>query len=112
MATIIDQEFAKYYNELVPMMLELLNHIGMQTIEQKTLRSKTIETMGFMIEAVAAEKQAFLPSVQAITRMFVDLLKSGLSTDDPQALAIKEALAKISSFLKEDFEPFLNEILP
>jgi hypothetical protein len=39
--------------------------------------------------------------------MLVDLLNSGLTNDDPQALSIKETLTKIAAFLKEDFHTFM-----
>ena len=64
-------------------MVEIMEHIGMSTMEQKNLRAKTIEAMGYMIEAVANEKQTFFDMVQKITQMLVKLLMSGLSTDDP-----------------------------
>ncbi len=48
------------------------------------LRARTIETIGFMIEAVSEEKTAFLTSVVEITNYLVNLLTSGqLSSEDP-----------------------------
>ena len=38
-------------------------------------------------------------------------MNSGLSNDDPQTLAIKESLAKIAFFLKEDFHQFMPNLL-
>ena|ERR1700761_8240970 len=67
--------------------------------------------MGFMIEAVADEKQQFNDNVLKITTQLVTLLNSGLTNDDPQTSAIKEALAKISTFLKEDFHQFMPALL-
>lgn len=48
-----------------------------------TLRARTIEAMGFMIEAVAEEKATFGASVKEITAVLVQLLNSGLTNDDP-----------------------------
>jgi hypothetical protein len=56
-ASILEKDFAQYYNEFMPMMLEILNNVGMTTIEQKTLRARTIDSMGFMIEAVSELKE-------------------------------------------------------
>jgi hypothetical protein len=53
----LEKDFAQYYNEFMPMMLEILNNVGMTTIEQKTLRARTIDSMGFMIEAVSELKE-------------------------------------------------------
>jgi hypothetical protein len=38
-------------------------------------------------------------------------MNSGLTTDDPQVLSIKETLAKIAFFLKEDFHTFMPELM-
>ena len=38
-------------------------------------------------------------------------MNSGLTNDDPQVLAIKETLAKIAFFLKEDFHTFMPNLL-
>lgn len=50
-------------------------------------------------------------NVNEIATYLINLLKSGLSNDDPQSLAIKETMAKIASFLKEDFNKFMPDIL-
>ena len=77
------------------------------------LRARTIETMGYMIEAVAEEKATFQSNVLEITNYLVNLLTSGqLSSEDPQIQAIKETLSKIGFFLKEDFHPFIAKIFP
>jgi hypothetical protein len=77
------------------------------------LRARTIETMGFMIEAVAEEKATFSASVTEITNYLVNLLTSGqLSGEDPQIQSIKETLSKIAFFMKEDFHPYFGKIFP
>jgi hypothetical protein len=58
-AAIIESEFSKYYNEFMPLLMSILENVGMETISQKNLRSKTIEAMGFMIEAVSEDKATF-----------------------------------------------------
>ena len=64
-----------------------------------------------MIEAVSEQKATFLTNVVEITTSLVTLLNSGLTNDDPQALAIKETLIKIAFFLKEDFHQFMPTVL-
>lgn len=76
-----------------------------------TLRARTIEAMGFMIEAVAESKE-FNENVQKITAFLITVLNSGLTNDDPQILAIKETLSKISYYLKEDFHVFMGSLMP
>ncbi len=82
-------------------------------MQQMTLRARTIETMGYMIEAVAEEKSAFAENVHQISTALVGLLTSGqLGNDDPQVIAIKETLSKIAYFLKEDFHQYFAKIFP
>lgn len=76
-----------------------------------TLRARTIEAMGFMIEAVAETKD-FTESVSKIATFLITLLNSGLTNDDPQILAIKETLSKISYYLKEGFHVFMAALMP
>ena len=81
-------------------------------MQQMTLRARTIETLGYMIEAVAEEKATFLSSIHEISNFIIVLLKSGLSSEDPQITAIKETLCKIAFTLKEDFNVYMGAILP
>jgi hypothetical protein len=48
-----------------------------------TLKARTIETLGYMIEAVAEEKATFVGSIHEISNFIITLLKSGLSNEDP-----------------------------
>jgi len=67
--------------------------------------------MGFMIEAVTDERETFNANVIMITTNLINLLKSGLSNDDPQTTTIKETLSKIAFFLKEDFHQFMDSLM-
>lgn len=112
-AQLIEKEFSKYFGVLIPLMMQILLNVGTTNQQQMNLRARTIETMGFMIEAVAEEKATFLPNVLEITNYLVTLLTSGqLSSEDPQNQAIKETLSKIGYFMKEDFHPFFAKIFP
>ena len=112
-AAIIEKEFAKYYSVLMPIMLNILTNVPMKTMPQMTLRARTIEAIGFMIEAVTDERAAFLSNVTEITQNLVTMLINGsLTNDDPQQAAIKDTLAKIAGFLKEDFQQFVATLLP
>jgi|LauGreDrversion4_2_1035121.scaffolds.fasta_scaffold69174_4 hypothetical protein len=58
-------------------MMQILMNVGTTNQQQMNLRARTIETMGYMIEAVAEEKTTFLASVVEITNYLVNLLTSG-----------------------------------
>lgn len=83
-AQLIEKEFSKYFGVLVPLMMQILLNVGTTNQQQMNLRARTIETMGFMIEAVAEEKATFLANVTEITNYLVNLLTSGqLNGEDP-----------------------------
>ena len=58
-AQLIEKDFSKYYDSLMPLMMQILSNIGSSNMQLMTLRARTIETMGYMIEAVAEEKVTF-----------------------------------------------------
>jgi hypothetical protein len=49
--------------------------------------------------------------VHTIAKALVTVLGS-VGADDPQGLAIKEAMAKIAYFLKADFHQYFSQVLP
>jgi hypothetical protein len=59
----------------MPMMSEILTTIPTATIEQKTLRSKAITSIGFFIQAVSDEKATFNNSVNEIATFLTAMLK-------------------------------------
>jgi len=101
-ATLIEDHFAKYFAKFMPLMVEILDNVEGKTIQQMNLRARTIESMGFMISAVS-DNQEFMGSVQAVTEKLFGILTAGFAHDDPQEVAVKEALSKIAFYLKEDF---------
>ena len=84
-ASLIEGAFSSYFNNLIPLMMQILNNVGTANMQQMTLRARTIEAMGYMIEAVAEspEKNTFTPAVLEITKILGGLLGSGLTNDDP-----------------------------
>jgi hypothetical protein len=77
------------------------------------LRARTIESIGYMISAVQDNDQ-FMPAVKQVTEKLFTILVGEFSQDDPQEVAVKEALTKIAFYLKEDFQfvaPKFLEIL-
>lgn len=69
--------------------------------------------MGILIASVSEQKE-FTESVKEVTEKLFTLLDQPFDQDDPQELAIKDTIAKISYFLKEDFHhvaPKFLEIL-
>lgn len=112
-ATLIEDQFSKYFARFMPLMVEILDNVEAKGVSQMNLRARTIESIGYMISAVS-ENQEFLPTVQQVTEKLFALLQGEFAHEDPQEIAVKEALSKIAFFLKEDFKfvaPKFLEIL-
>jgi len=86
-------------------MFEILERVEASSMENKKLRSRAIETIGVIIGSVIDCEDAanFKESVQKITHALSAALQAGLSDDDPQDIAIKEALINCAGFLKNEF---------
>lgn len=112
-ASLLEDHFAKYFDSFLPLMVKILSNVEGSTVQQKNLRARTIESMGILIASVADQKE-FTESVKEVTDKLFALLDQEFDEDDPQELAIKDTIAKISYFLKEDFHhvaPKFLEIL-
>ena len=72
-ADLIQSQFAKFYNDLMPMMMQILTNVAMTNMTQMTLRARTIEAMGFMISAVSEERETFKQGVLEIATFLVTL---------------------------------------
>ena len=105
------KDFSHYYNQIMPVLKGLLGSMGMATPQQKNIRAKIVNTMGFMIEAVCDNREEFLMDVIGICKDMATVLNMGLEDDDPQAPAIKEALIKSATLLKQEFHQFMPNLL-
>ena len=67
--SVILSDFGVYYNDFMPLMTEILQNVGSETMEDKKLRAKTIDTMGSIIIAVSDcdNKDVFKGSVIEVT---------------------------------------------
>jgi len=63
-----------------------------------------------MIAAVS-EDRSFLASVQQVTEKLFGVLQQTFAQDDPQELAVKEALTKVAFYLKDDFKVIAPKFL-
>lgn len=112
-ATLIEDQFAKYFSSFMPLMIEILENVESKTIQQMNLRARTFESIGFMIAAVS-DNEEVLDTVKAVTTKLFGALQQQFAHDDPQEVAVKEALTKVAFYLKGDFNvvaPKFLEIL-
>ena len=52
-ANLLEEQFSKYFNTFLPLMIEILDNVEGKTVQQMNLRARTIESIGFMISAVS-----------------------------------------------------------
>lgn len=112
-ATLIEEHFGKHFRRFLPLMINILHNIEPNNQSQMNLGARTIESIGFMVTAVT-ENRDLLPQVQDVTTLLFKMLDREFAHDDPQELAVKDSLAKMAYYLKEDFNvvaPKFIEIL-
>ena len=97
-AYLIEDHFANYFNDFMPLLREILEKVEGSTPEQMQLRARTIESMGVLIVSIT-EKREFLGTVQDVTAALFALLDKEFAEDDPQELAVKDTLAKVAFYL-------------
>ena len=112
-AEVIESDFAPFYNDFVPMMLEILQKVDSSSDNNKRLRARAIETTGVIVGSVTdCDQSADLKeSVQQITQFLATAVNSGFTDADPQDLASKEALINCAGFLGTEFAIYMPVLL-
>ena len=74
--SVILSDFGVYYNDFMPLMTEILQNVGSESMEDKKLRAKTIDCMGSIIIAVSDcdNKEVFKSSVVQVTDFLAQTL--------------------------------------
>ena len=114
-AGLIEEEFGKYFCQIMPLLREILDNVEGQTPEQMRLRAGTIESMGVLIASISdsytpgvvpetEDGKKILEMVKNITEALFTLVQKPFADEDPQELAVKGALAKVAFFLKGEFQ--------
>lgn len=69
----------------MPMMKEILINVGNESMSDKKLRAKAIDTIGSIIIAVSDcdDKDPYNAGVHEITQVLANFLQQGLKDDDP-----------------------------
>lgn len=114
-ATLIEEKFVQYYSNFMPGLIEIILNTPNETQLEKDLRANTIQTIGFMMDAIKNTEEnieGFREDGKQIVEIFSKILTSGQVTDDdPQVIAITNALTQVAAVMKEDFAPFMPEIM-
>jgi len=110
MCNVLLAEFAPFFNDFMPYMKEILNNVGSQTMPDKKLRAKAIDTIAAIIIAVGdcKDKSPFANDIKEITRVLAEALHAGFSDDDPQDESVKSCLTESAAFLQQDFAQYME----
>lgn len=92
-AQLIQEKFEKYYGQFMPGLKSILANTPNDTQSQKNLKSNTIQSIGFLLEAVKEQREQFEEDAKEILGAFIQLLQPGqLKEDDPQVQTIVQTL--------------------
>ena len=111
-ATVIGKKFAPYYPKFMPALKQILGTTPMETRAQKDLRTNTIQSIGFLVNAVSDNATDFSGDVKEISEILAKMILPGvLKDDDPQYGAILNTFPQLAGMLKEQFSPYLPHIM-
>ena len=100
LTTLAEQNsFENYYPVFMPFLKRILSIMGAEDQQQIMARSKTIETMGFLLATVKEHPAIFQPDCQEIMETMVKLSMT-LASDDPLHKAIFVVYENVVTSLK------------
>jgi hypothetical protein len=102
------EHFSPYYDHFVPTLKNILDNTHDNTLS--TMRSKTIDTFSIVGESVGKEK--FLPDAKEFMEALQQTNVGEFGREDSLRETMLFAAARICRILKEDFVPFLPNIMP
>lgn len=111
-ASVIGDNFSNYYNVFMPGLKQLLMSLPMTTQKQVTIRTLTIECIGFLVSSIKNNTTLFAEDLNLIMKFLIDLQNSTQIThDDPHHQAIISVYSQFSTCLQEQFAVFLPTIM-
>ena len=108
LSSVLDLEFAKYSNEFLPGLKQILDTISNEDEKRTGIRLGAIECIGFIITSLR-NQEGFLQEIDQIMEYFITL-QSKLAKDDPEQGAIIDFYAQISSHMEGQFIKYLPHI--
>lgn len=111
LATILDKDFAPFYSKIMPGLKQIFYKLEPKTQQEATLKSHAIETISYLCSSVSEDCSKFIEDFKELSSSFIILLRT-LKEEDPQVIAILNAFTHISTSMREQFFPYLNDILP
>jgi len=109
LADVVGAEFIEYYDIIIPSLKHILYATAGKSA-QRSLRGKAMECITIIAFSVGKEK--FLPDSKEIMNIMYETQQSNLNHDDPQVGFLRTSWARICNTLGNDFEPYLQYIMP
>lgn len=103
--------FAKYYSTFMPGLTNIVNMLSSDTPQKVSIKSKAIEAMGDLLEAIKDEKALFVPECNSIMNSLI-ALQGQLHKEDTLHRAIFTAYATIAEVLGLEFAGYADSIFP
>jgi len=106
----IDDSFAPYYPQLMPILKKIIETI-LHRVEERTLLGKCFECISLLAKSVG--RAGFKADAEAImTAMLTATQAPNLPSNDPVKEYMMAASERICQVMKEDFLPFVPHLLP
>ena len=110
-ASILEKDFYPYYKMLMPGLKKIIFEMDVSSSEKKFLKSNAIETLSHLCSAVSEKSEEFIPEFKELTEKFLTILMN-IKEEDSQTVPILNAFAHISASMRENFYPYLDQLLP
>lgn len=95
----------------MPGLKKILSIIGSENQQQIMIRSKTVETIGYLLASIKDHPQLFEPDCKEIMETMIKM-SLGLGFDDPMHQAIFVVYENVVTSLKENFSIYAEHIYP
>jgi hypothetical protein len=103
--------FENYYPVFMPGLKKILTMITAEDPQKIMLRSKTVETIGFLLASVKVHPIIFEPDCKEVMETMMKMTLS-LSPDDPMHKAIYVVYENVATSLKDKFALYAQHIYP
>ncbi|KAL4509172.1 hypothetical protein ABPG72_018103 [Tetrahymena utriculariae] len=110
-AVTLETEFVKYYNNFMPGLQTLIQTLPATNSQQISIRTHTIECMGYLLSAVRKNKEIFYRDSEIIMNALLAMQNDPkMEKDDPHHSPILVVYAQIADAMKEGFSKYLPAI--
>lgn len=100
--------FTKYYDTVVPFLKTILQ--GASAREHRTLRAKALECLSLI--GMAVGKERFRADAVAVMEFLRQLQSTVVEADDPTAMYMLQAQARLCKCLGSEFLPYMEVVMP